>query len=128
MAAKLRSEVEIESSKSYFILQFFMTRNTLFPLGKIGTKRCLPRKEEEGEGGTGWYYVGFFSIYFTHLRLLILKLILNKHNTIFSLRNLLKAIDITTYIHTYIYIYNIIYIYIYIYTHVLIVTQLNKKF
>ena len=39
----------------------------------------------------GWYCVGFFLIYFTHLKLPILKLILYSHNRIFKLCKSLKT-------------------------------------
>ena len=93
--AELRSTFEIKSSKPYYILKSFLTRNTVNSLANICGMDSLssPRQSfvlscfkicdwllSPQKGGKGWYCVGFFSIYFTHLRLPILKLILHSHN------------------------------------------------
>ena len=97
-AAELRATFEIESSKPYYILQTFLTRNTVNPLANICGIDSLSSPRHSfffwshfkiwdwslslQKGMRGWYCVRFFSIYFTHLRLPILEFILHSHNRI----------------------------------------------
>ena len=107
VAATLRSMFETKSFKPIFCCAVFLIRNTVDPSGiylwnkPVKSPQALffswfpfqilnwmlsPKK-----GGGSWYCVCFFSIYFTHIRRSILKLILYLHNRIFRLYKSLKA-------------------------------------
>ena len=75
-----RSTFEIEPSR--IILQSF------FPIPPF---QNLVLNVVPLERGGGWYCVGFFLIYFSYIRLSILKPIFHSHNRIFRLYKSLKA-------------------------------------
>ena len=105
-AAELRSTIEIESSKPCFILQSFLTRNTVSPLAVICgmDSSSSPRHSfffwlhfkiwdwslYAQKVLRGWYCVGFFSIYCIHLRLPILEFILRSLNATYTFNHKIK--------------------------------------